>query len=80
MVSKPDIERCASEEVEPRRGWTRGSVPAKDVGLRREVDWGIPHQLDKETSVNEDVGPRRGVDCEIPYRLGRKTKHSFIKV
>ena len=36
---------------------------------------GVPHRLEKGTSVNEDDESRRGwVDCEIPHLLGRRTK------
>ena len=31
--------------------------------------WGIPHRLEKGTSVSEDVGPQREVDCEISHWL-----------
>ena len=31
MVSEPDTKRCASEEVEPRREWTKGGVPARTL-------------------------------------------------
>ena len=33
MVLEPNTKRCANEEVEPRRGWTRGSVLARTRGL-----------------------------------------------
>ena len=45
MVLKPDTERCANEEVEPRRGWTRGGVLARTLGPegvwigRSHIDW-----------------------------------------
>ena len=29
MVSEPDTGRCASEEIESQRGWTRDGVPAR---------------------------------------------------
>ena len=61
MVSEPDIGRCASKDVEPRRG----------------VDCEIPQRLDRGMSVNEDAGPGRGVDCEIPHWLERGTNHSL---
>ena len=32
MVLESNNGRCASEEVEPRRGWTQGSVPARTLG------------------------------------------------
>ena len=35
--------------------------------------FGVPHRLEKETSVSEDAEPRREVDCKIPHRLGRRT-------
>ena len=43
MVSEPDTKRCAREEVETQRGWTRISVPARMLGL--EEEWtrvGVP--------------------------------------
>ena len=43
------------------------------------VNWKIPRQLEKETSVSEDVGSRGEVDCEISRRLNRGTKHFFYK-
>ena len=70
MLSEPDTGQCSSEEVEPRKGWTRGDAN-KDAGP------GVPHRLDKEMSASENAGTRRGVDYEIPHRLGRKTKHSL---
>ena len=29
----------------------------KNVGSRRGMNWGVPHRLEKGTSVSEDVGP-----------------------
>ena len=46
------------------------------------VDWGVPYQLKKQTSLSEDPRPlkgvrhhisSKGVNCEIPHRLGRRT-------
>ena len=48
MVSEPDTERCASEEVEPRRG----QCPSKDARPRKGVDWEVPHRLEKRTSAS----------------------------
>ena len=31
MILELDIGRCVSEEAEPRRGWTRGGMPAKTL-------------------------------------------------
>ena len=36
MVSELDTRRCASEEAEPQRGWTRGGVLAK---MLDHIDW-----------------------------------------
>ena len=47
MVSKPDTRQCASEETKPRKGWTRGSVPARRP--QRGVDCEIPHRLERRT-------------------------------
>ena len=33
----------------------------------KEVDWRVPHRLEKGTSASKDVGPRREVNCEIPH-------------
>ena len=76
MVSEPNTRRCASEEAELRRGWTRGGVPARMLASKGG-GLGVPHQLEKGTSASKDAGLRREVDCEIPRRLGRRTKHSL---
>ena len=45
MVLDPDIGQCANEENEPQRGWTRGGVPVRILGLERgglggsHIDW-----------------------------------------
>ena len=44
MVSEPDIERCASKEAEPRRGWIRGSVPVRTLDPKG-VDWECQRML-----------------------------------
>ena len=53
--------------------WRRERVSAKRLspegGGHKEVDWGVPHRLEKGTSANKDVGLRRGVDYEISCRL-----------
>ena len=41
MISKPDIRRCGSEEAESRRGWTRGSVPTRMLGLEGGGLWDL---------------------------------------
>ena len=46
--------RLSPEGVDTRR------CASKDAGLRRGVDWGVPHRLEKGTSASEDAGPRRG--------------------
>ena len=56
MVSKP--ERCAIEEVFPRKGVDTRRCTSKDVGPRRGLDLvGDLHRLEKRTSANEDAGP-----------------------
>ena len=60
MVLESDTERCANEDVGPRRG----------------VDCEIPHRLERGASASEDTEPRRGVDCEIPHPLERGTSAS----
>ena len=32
MISELEIGQCASEKVDPRRGWTRGGVPTRTLG------------------------------------------------
>ena len=46
----------------------------------KEVDWCVPHRLEKGMSVSEDARPQRGVDCEIPHRLGEENEAFFIRV
>ena len=53
MVSKPDIGRCASKEAEPRKGWTRGGVPARTLGSKGGG-------LGGPTSIGEGNGCQRG--------------------
>ena len=73
MVSELDIGRCASEEVEPRRGVDTRQCASKDARpeggrLRGPLSIGEGNE-----SVSEDAGPQKGrVDCEIPYQLGRR--------
>ena len=59
-------------------GWALKGVNTSWCANKR-VDWGVPHRLEKGTSVSEDARSWRGVDCEIPHRLGRRTKHFFIR-
>ena len=48
MVPEPDTERCGSEEVEPRRRWTRGG-------------FGVPTSiLEEERVPTRTLGPERG--------------------
>ena len=76
MVSEPDTGQCASEETEPRRGWTRDSVPARTLGFEgglirgSHIDW-------RREQVPARTLASKGVDCEIPHRLGKRTKHSL---
>ena len=56
MISEPDTKRCASKETEPRKGWTRGNVPARTLGPEG-VEWRVPHQLEKGMSASENTGP-----------------------
>ena len=45
MVSKRNTGWCASEEAEPQREWTQGSVPSRTLGPEGEwiggshIDW-----------------------------------------
>ena len=45
----PDTGQCVNEETEPQRGVDIRQYARKDVGLRREVDCEIPHQLERRT-------------------------------
>ena len=66
MVLEPDTGRCASEEIVPRRGVDMRRCASKDGGPRKGVDLvGVPHRLDKGTSVCEDAG------CHSHARPGR---------
>ena len=51
--------RCANEEAEFRKGWTRGSVLTRMLGPEGG-GLGVPHRLEKETSVSENAEPQRG--------------------
>ena len=53
MVVEPDTRRCASEEVEPRRGWTRGDMPARTLAPKRD-------RLGGPTSIGEGNECQRG--------------------
>ena len=58
MVSESGTRQCVSEEVVPRKGVDMRWCASKDAGPRRGVDLvGVPHRLEKGTSVSEDVGP-----------------------
>jgi len=57
IVSEPNTERCASEEADPQKEVDMRRCVNKDAGPRRVVDWGVPHRLEKRTSINEDSGP-----------------------
>ena len=70
--------QCASEEVEPRKGWTQSSVPVRMLSSEGS-GLGVPHRLEKGTSAREDVGPRRGVDCKSTS-IGEENETFFIRV
>ena len=73
MVSESDIGRWASEEAEPRRRVDMRQCVSKDAGPQREVDEGVPHQLEKGKSARENAGTQRGMDCEIPHWGGERS-------
>ena len=52
IVLEQDTGRCANEEAEPQREWTRGGVPARKLAPKG-VDWGVPHRLEKGTSARK---------------------------
>ena len=60
MVSVPDTKQCASEEAEPRRGWTRGSVLTRKLGPEgwwiggSHIDWR------RERVSSRTLVPKRG--------------------
>ena len=56
MVSESDIERCANEETKLRRRANTRPCARKDVGPRKEGGLGVPHRLEKGTSVSEEAG------------------------
>ena len=47
-------------------------MPARKLGPEGG-GLGVPHRLEKVSSVSENARPRRRVDCEIPHRLERGT-------
>ena len=55
----PNTKRCASEEAEPQRGWTWGSVLTRTLGFE-EGRLGGPTSIREGKSVREDAGTRRG--------------------
>ena len=64
MVSEPNTERCASEETEPQRGWTRGDVPARTMGpVRRWI--GGPTSIGEGNECQRGRWASREMDYEI---------------
>ena len=59
MVSKSDIERCASEEGEPRRRWTRGGVLTRTLGLKGS-GLGGPTLVGEGNECQRGRWPQRG--------------------
>ena len=57
MVSEPNTGQCVSEEADLRKGVDMRRCNSKDTRPQQGVDWGIPHQLEKEKSARKDVGP-----------------------
>ena len=60
MVHEPDIGRCASEEVEPRRGWTHGGVPARTLGSKGGCIGGSHIDWRRERVPAKTLGPEGG--------------------
>jgi len=61
MVSEPDIRRCTSLLVVPRRGVDTRWCASKDAGFQMGWFWGVvPHQLEEGKSANENTGSQRG--------------------
>ena len=50
-----------ARRLNPEGGGGTRQCANKDAGPRREEDWGVPHRLEKGTSVSEDVGPGGGL-------------------
>ena len=77
MVSELDIGRCANEEAEPQRGWTRDGVPVKMLDSKGGglEGGGVPTSIGEGNECR--CWARRRVDCEIPHRLRRRMKHSL---
>ena len=55
MVSMLDTRRCASEEIERRRGVETKRRASKDVGPQRGGELGVPRRLEKGMSAKEDA-------------------------
>ena len=55
MILELDIERCVNEEAKPRRGWTRGDVSTRMLGLEKKVYWRSFTSIEEGTSVSEDA-------------------------
>ena len=50
LTIHPDIEWCASEDAEPRRGVDIEQCISEDTGLEEGEDCEIPHWLERETT------------------------------
>ena len=60
MVSESNIERCASEKAEPRRGWTRGGVLVRMLGIEGGWIGGSHINWRREQVSARMLGPEEG--------------------
>ena len=60
MVSEPDTERCASEEIKPRRGWTQRGMPARTLGPQKGWVWRFHIDWRRKRVPARTLGPEGG--------------------
>ena len=68
-----------TRRLSPEGGLTRGSVSARTLGPEGGELWGVPHRLEKGTSVSEDVVLRRGWIVRS-HIVGEENEAFFIRV
>ena len=79
MVSEPNIERCASKEVEPQRGWTQDSMPTRTLGI--EGEWiGGSHSDRRREQVSVRTPASKGGRIVRSLSIGEKNEIFFIRV
>ena len=77
MVSKPDTGQYASEEAEPRRGWTRGSVPTRTMGPKMG-GLGGPTLIGEGNECQRRRWPRRGRGWIVRSHIGWGGERAFF--